>query len=143
MTRADFNHLLSTIKALSPEQLRELRQQLDQMLEPPASPKRSTARPPGKGAKRARAAAPKLKPLTSDEFNRRSRATGRLASLSDPDQAQGKPPSLDALHRKMMARGLIRRLPDPSLDIDDDDPDDQPVPIKGEPLSETIIRERR
>jgi hypothetical protein len=43
----------------------------------------------------------------------------------------------------MMARGLIRRLPDPSLDIDDDDPDDQPVPIKGEPLSETIIRERR
>ncbi len=43
----------------------------------------------------------------------------------------------------MMARGLITRLPDPSLDIDDDDPDDQPVPIKGEPLSETIIRERR
>ena len=43
----------------------------------------------------------------------------------------------------MMARGLIIRLPDPSLDIDDDDPDDQPVPIKGEPLSETIIRERR
>ena len=31
----------------------------------------------------------------------------------------------------------------PSLDIDDDDPDDQPVAIKGEPLSETIIRERR
>ena len=42
-----------------------------------------------------------------------------------------------ARHRKLMARGLIIRLPDPSLDIDDDDPDDQPVPIKGEPLSET------
>ena len=41
-----------------------------------------------------------------------------------------------------MAAGLITRLPDPSLDIDDD-PDDQPVTIKGEPLSETIIRERR
>ncbi len=41
-----------------------------------------------------------------------------------------------------MAAGLITLLPDPSLDIDDD-PDDQPVPIKGEPLSETIIRERR
>jgi len=54
-----------------------------------------------------------------------------------------KPRSIEDLHRKMMARGLIRRLPDPSLDIDDDDPDDQPVPIKGEPLSETIIRERR
>ena len=43
----------------------------------------------------------------------------------------------------MMASGLITRLPDPALDIDDDDPEDQPVTIKGEPLSETIIRERR
>ena len=39
--------------------------------------------------------------------------------------------------------GLVSSLPDPALDIDDDDPDDQPVTIKGEPLSETIIRERR
>jgi hypothetical protein len=30
----------------------------------------------------------------------------------------------------MMASGLITRLPDPTLDIDDDDPDDQPVTIK-------------
>jgi len=43
----------------------------------------------------------------------------------------------------MMARGLITRLPDPALDIDDDDPDDQPLLIEGEPLSATIIRERR
>ena len=45
-------------------------------------------------------------------------------------------------NQQLMAAGLITRLPDASLDIDDDDPDDQPVPIKGEPLSETIIRER-
>jgi hypothetical protein len=43
----------------------------------------------------------------------------------------------------MKARGLITRLPDPALDIDDVDPDDQPLAIKGEPLSETILRERR
>ena len=43
----------------------------------------------------------------------------------------------------MLAEGRIASLPDPALDIDDDDPDDQPVAIKGEPLSETIIRERR
>ena len=43
----------------------------------------------------------------------------------------------------MLASGLLASLPDPALDIDDDDPDDQPVPIKGEPLSETILRERR
>ena len=111
MTHTDFNHLLSSIKGLSPEQVRQLRQQLDRQL---AQPKKPTARPPGKAAKRAKAAAPKKKPLTRDEFNQRLLAAGRIASL-----------------------------PDPALDIDDDDPDDQPVAIKGEPLSETIIRERR
>ena len=45
--------------------------------------------------------------------------------------------------QRLLAAGLISSLPDPALDIDDDDPDDQPVTIKGEPLSETIIRERR
>jgi Arc/MetJ-type ribon-helix-helix transcriptional regulator len=56
---------------------------------------------------------------------------------------QKKPLSIEEIHRQMLASGLLTSLPDPALDIDDDDPDDQPVPIKGEPLSETIIRERR
>jgi hypothetical protein len=114
MTRADFNHLLATIKALPPEQMRQLRQQLDQMPEPPpARPKPPPARTPGK---RAKPAAPQTrkKPITRDEFNQR-----------------------------LMAAGLILRLPDPALDLDDDDPEDQPIAIEGEPLSETIIRERR
>jgi hypothetical protein len=110
MTQTDFNQLLSSTKALSPEQVRRLRQQLDKQL---AQPKKPPAPTPGKAAKRA-----------------------------EPAQAPNKPPSIEELHRKMMARGLITRLPDPSLDIDDD-PDDQPVRIKGEPLSETIICERR
>src|SRR2546421_6317468 len=103
MTHSDFNQLLSSIKALSPEQVRQLRQQLARQS---PQPKRPTPKP-GKAAKRAK-----------------------------PAQAPNNPPSIEELHRKMMARGLITRLPDPSLDIDDDDPDDQPVPIKGEPLSE-------
>jgi len=107
MTHSEFNHLLSSIKGLSPDQLRQLRQQLDRQL---ARPKQS-ATPPAKGAKRG---TPKKKPLTADEFNQQLFAAGRIASL-----------------------------PDPALDIDDDDPADAPVPIKGEPLSETIIRERR
>lgn len=41
----------------------------------------------------------------------------------------------------MLARGLIRVLPDTAADFDD--PDDVPIPIEGEPLSKTIIRERR
>jgi hypothetical protein len=54
-----------------------------------------------------------------------------------------KPLTVAEFHQQLMARGLITQLPDPAQDIDDDDPDDQPVVIKGEPLSETIIRERR
>jgi hypothetical protein len=111
MTQTDFNHLLSSIKTLSPAQVRRLRQQLDEQI---AEPEKPRAQPSGKAAKRAK-----------------------------PVQAPDKPASIDEVHRKMMARGLILRLPDPALDIDDDDPDDQPVPIDGEPLSETILRERR
>jgi hypothetical protein len=109
MTQTEFNHLLSQIKALPPEQMRKLRQQIDEL----AEPRKPLVRPSAKKAKPAKAPAPN-KPLTRAEFNRRLLAEGRLASL-----------------------------PDPALDIDDDDPDDQPIAIKGEPLSETIIRERR
>ena len=79
-----------------------------------ALPKQPAASTTGKSAKRAKAATPKKKPVARDELN-----------------------------RQLMAEGLITSLPDPALDIDDDDPDDQPIAIKGEPLSETIIRERR
>jgi Arc/MetJ-type ribon-helix-helix transcriptional regulator len=58
---------------------------------------------------------------------------------AEPD----KPKALDELHRRWLASGLITQLPDPAQDIDDDDPEDQPVVIKGEPLSQTILRERR
>src|SRR4051812_11327985 len=111
MTHSDFDQLLSCIKALTPGQARQLRQQLDRQR---TRPKKPTAPTPDSAAKRAK-----------------------------PAEAPNQPHSIEELHRKMMARGLIIRLPDPSLDIDDDDPDDQPVPIEGEPLSETIIRERR
>jgi Arc/MetJ-type ribon-helix-helix transcriptional regulator len=58
-------------------------------------------------------------------------------------QKPQKPLTIAEIHQQMLASGLISQLPDPALDIDDDDPDDAPVTIKGEPLSETIIRERR
>jgi hypothetical protein len=111
MTQTEFNHLLSRIDALPPEQLRQLRQQIDRKLAQPKNPA-----PPAstKKAKPPKAAAAKKEPL-----------------------------SIDEIHQQMMARGLIIRLPDPALDIDDDDPDDQPIAIEGEPLSETILRERR
>ena len=74
-----------------------------------------TARTSGKGAKRTKAAPEKpKKPLTPAE-----------------------------LDQYMLSIGLITQLPNSAEDLDDDDPDDAPVVIEGEPLSETIIRERR
>jgi putative addiction module CopG family antidote len=37
--------------------------------------------------------------------------------------------------------GLMSQLPE--TDADFDDPDDEPITIRGEPLSESVIRERR
>ena len=48
--------------------------------------------------------------------------------------------TLDDLHRQMLEEGMLLKLPDAAQDIDDDD---EPIVIEGEPLSETIIRERR
>ena len=105
MTHTDFNHLLNSIKALSPGQARQLRRQLDRQFAEPKQP----------AAARTRAkAGPPRKKMTEAEFD-----------------------------QHLLKIGLISSLPDPALDLDDDDPDDGPVTIKGEPLSETIIRERR
>ena len=107
MTQTDFNQLLNTIKALSPEQARLLRQQLDRHS---AQPKKSPAKASTMTAKPPEASPPKKK-MTEAEFD-----------------------------QHLLKIGVISSLPDSALDIDDDD--DQPVTIKGEPLSETIIRER-
>jgi Arc/MetJ-type ribon-helix-helix transcriptional regulator len=81
--------------------------------------------------------------------------SGRFASANDAVAAawrsfqqikQGKkksakkPMTPDELNQQLLADGLISRLPNPAEDIDDDD---DPIAVKGEPLSETIIRERR
>jgi hypothetical protein len=65
----------------------------------------------------------------------------KLGTRSDPlDKKKSLTPA--EFNRRLLASGRITRLPDPAQDLDDDDPDDQPVAIEGEPLSETIIRER-
>jgi hypothetical protein len=110
MTHADFKQMLSSIEALTPEQQRQLRRQLDRQS---AQPKKPTVPAPSRAAQRARPASPK-KNMTEAEFD-----------------------------QHLLKIGLVSSLPDPDLDIDDDDPEDAPVTIKGEPLSETIIRERR
>ena len=71
-------------------------------------------------------------------------AIAEAARLLLRDQKQDHPSkaiTLDELHREMLADGLLSQLPDAAKDTDDED--DGPVVIEGEPLSETIIRERR
>jgi hypothetical protein len=117
VTHNEFNHLLSSIKTLSPGQMRQLRREIDSALahHDPGSgqPKKPPARTSNKGVKRAKTTSPPAKkPITKDEF-----------------------------HRHLIEIGLMSQLPDTAADFDD--PDDEPIPIKGEPLSETVIRERR
>jgi Arc/MetJ-type ribon-helix-helix transcriptional regulator len=67
------------------------------------------------------------------------------AYLREKDQPQaGQAMTLDDLHQQMLVDGLLTQLPDSNLDLDLDldDESDEPVEIDGEPLSETIIRER-
>ena len=89
------------------------------------------------------AASPAARPPDRSAEEADRSAVWQESQTRQTSPGSNKSPSIDELHRKIWCSGLITRLPDPSLDIDDDDPDDQPVPIKGEPLSETILRERR
>ena len=54
---------------------------------------------------------------------------------------QKKPLTEAEFDQYLLNIGLMSQLPD--TDADFDDPDDEPITIKGEPLSETVIRERR
>jgi hypothetical protein len=111
MTHTNFTQLLRSIKGLTLEQVRQLRQQVDTAFSRPSKP-----------------SAP---------------APIKAAESATPTTAKRKPTRVDDLNRKLFAAGRLASLPDPSLDIDDDDPNDAPIAIEGEPLSETMIRERR
>jgi Arc/MetJ-type ribon-helix-helix transcriptional regulator len=64
-----------------------------------------------------------------------------LRRLLQPPPPKG-PLTEEQLLQYMYEVGKITQLPDRSADLDDDD-EDEPIEIEGEPLSETIIRERR
>jgi hypothetical protein len=98
MTHGEFTHILGSINALSPEQMQQLRRELDRKLASPAT----------QGGP----------PLTE-------------AELAD-QEAQ----------RRLLAAGVISEIK-PSRRVPTETERFAPIPIQGEPLSETIIRERR
>ncbi len=54
---------------------------------------------------------------------------------------QKKPLTPAQFDQHLLELGLMSQLPDTAADFDD--PGDEPIAIEGEPLSETVIRERR
>jgi Arc/MetJ-type ribon-helix-helix transcriptional regulator len=66
---------------------------------------------------------------------------GKKATRAKPSPPVKKPVTEAEFLQHLMDIGLMTQLPDTAADFDD--PDDQPITIEGEPLSETIIRERR
>jgi Arc/MetJ-type ribon-helix-helix transcriptional regulator len=85
-----------------------------------------------------------LEAVHSGQFASVDDAMAEAARLLLKKYKQPKPAktlTLDELDQQMLAEGLMSQLPNAAQDIDDED--DEPVVIEGEPLSETIIRERR
>ncbi len=66
-----------------------------------------------------------------------------LRLLGQPGQPLSAGPAWteEDFQRQLVELGLMSAVPDGGADIDD--PGDEPVRIEGEPLSETVIRERR
>jgi hypothetical protein len=98
MSRNEFNHLLDSLSALSPDQIDQLRGELD----------------------------------------------SRLASTSTTHQPDLTPEELaeQELQRRLVAAGVLSEIKPPPRFMPAREPF-TPVSIQGEPLSETIIRERR
>jgi Arc/MetJ-type ribon-helix-helix transcriptional regulator len=65
----------------------------------------------------------------------------KAKSTKGVSQKLKKPLTEAEFNQHLLNIGLMSQLPD--TDADYDDPDDDPITIKGEPLSETVIRERR
>jgi Arc/MetJ-type ribon-helix-helix transcriptional regulator len=70
-----------------------------------------------------------------------ARTPRKAAKRTKAAQKLKKPLTRAEFDQHLVAIGLISQLPD--TEADSDDPDDVPIKIKGEPLSETVIRERR
>lgn len=68
---------------------------------------------------------------------------GRLRDLIDSWLNPSlRPPSEEELEQELLREGVLDYVPPPGSDLADDD-DWEPIEIKGKPISETIIEERR
>lgn len=84
----------------------------------------------------------RLKQTMPKKAPKRAAKTKRTKTAGSTKKKATKRPMTEAeFDRLLMRKGLMIRPPDTEADFDD--PSDEPITIKGEPLSETVIRERR
>jgi len=73
----------------------------------------------------------KLRPGQATKTTKRAR----------PTRQKKQPLTRAQFDQHLVELGLMTHIPNTGAYVDD--PDDEPIPIRGEPLSETVIRERR
>ena len=96
----------------------------------------------------AAAADDEVEVLVNDALNRLRQALPEKGASADRRikrakfaKKQKKPLTKEEFHRHLAEISLMSELPD--RDADFDDPDEQLIDVQGEPLSETVISERR
>jgi Arc/MetJ-type ribon-helix-helix transcriptional regulator len=70
-----------------------------------------------------------------------TKTPAKKATSNKPAPQKKKPLTEAEFDQHLLKIGLMSQLP--NTDADYDDPGDEPITIKGEPLSEAVIRERR
>lgn len=83
-----------------------------------------------------------LSPEERQELRRALESEPETPPILEVAGLRSKRELLDELDRRLLAAGLIRRIPPPITDFTPYQ-NRKPVEVEGEPLSETIIKERR
>jgi hypothetical protein len=128
MTHSEFNHILTSINALSPDQIRRLLHELESRMAEPGKPPAQAPTAPGRDAEETAFDVATLGGIKGESV--------APAELTEEELANQE------LQRRLFDAGLLSEIKPPIRDLTPYR-NRQAVPIKGEPLSETVIRERR
>ena len=131
MTNGEFAHILNGIKDLSPEQMQRLRRELDGKIVSAAAQQPAGIDLGTIGAKRDDAE------LLDQAVAHALRHREQTSAARDQDAS-----TAHELQRQLLNAGLINEMKPPITDMTPYR-DRKAVPIQGESLSETVIRERR
>jgi hypothetical protein len=152
MSHTEFNQILSSIVALSPDQVRQLMRELESRAAQTNRPAQAPAEAGQDAAVDAefyRRIMPQLEvgqdAAEESAFDVASRAGlsgGMKGESNSPTDLTEEESANQELQRRLFNAGLLSEIKPPLRDLTPYR-DRKPVPIKGEPLSETVIRERR